>query len=254
MNFIKKNKLLIILILIILAYSIITVLLKKDNSSNDSNSSTDSSTNNTTSSNILIDNISNWEYKNNKWSSLTNDEVVSQNKTYKAFVNNNFLGEYKVLYGTKWNLIDNDQNIKIYNGNLIAYSENFNINIRTVSKRQINSDDEQIIKDNYSSLNISDLTKNEVYELDLDNDGTKDKIIFLSNIDSTATLTSYFKLVFVVLNNEVKPIINETIAPADKLDSKSYYMASILNINNSDEVSIIIGYRYASEAGAPGNC
>lgn len=250
MNFIKKNKVLLIILSLVLIYGIIMIfVLKNDNKTNNNNSS-----NNKTNINyLLINNISNWSYSNDKWNSLTNKEVAEANATYKAFVNNNYLGEYKVLYGTKWNLIDNDNNIVVYNGNLIAYSTNFNINISHLSSRKINSDDEKIIKEQYSFTNLSDLTENEVYDVDLDNNGTKDEVICLSNVGSTSSLTSYFNLLIIKYNDDIKTLISENIKPEDMLDSKTYYISLISNINDSDISSIIVGYKYGSEAGKPGN-
>lgn len=250
MNFIKKNKVLLIILSIVLIYGIIMIfVLKNDNKTNNNNSS-----NNKTNINyLLINNISNWSYSNDKWNSLTNKEVAEANATYKAFVNNNYLGEYKVLYGTKWNLIDNDNNIVVYNGNLIAYSTNFNINISHLSSRKINSDDEKLIKEQYSFANLSDLTDNEVYDVDLDNNGTKDEVICLSNVGSTSSLTSYFNLLIIKYNDDIKTLISENIKPEDMLDSKTYYISLISNINDSDISSIIVGYKYGSEAGKPGN-
>lgn len=250
MNFIKKNKVVLIILSLVLIYGIIMIfVLKNDNKTNNNNSS-----NNKTNINyLLINNISNWSYSNDKWNSLTNKEVAEANATYKAFVNNNYLGEYKVLYGTKWNLIDNDNNIVVYNGNLIAYSTNFNINISHLSSRKINSDDEKIIKEQYSFANLSDLTENEVYDVDLDNNGTKDEVICLSNVGSTSSLTSYFNLLIIKYNDDIKTLISENIKPEDMLDSKTYYISLISNINDSDISSIIVGYKYGSEAGKPGN-
>lgn len=250
MNFIKKNKVVLIILSLVLIYGIIMIfVLKNDNKTNNNNSS-----NNKTNINyLLINNISNWSYSNDKWNSLTNKEVAEANATYKAFVNNNYLGEYKVLYGTKWNLIDNDNNIVVYNGNLIAYSTNFNINISHLSSRKINSDDEKLIKEQYSFANLSDLTDNEVYDVDLDNNGTKDEVICLSNVGSTSSLTSYFNLLIIKYNDDIKTLISENIKPEDMLDSKTYYISLISNINDSDISSIIVGYKYGSEAGKPGN-
>ena len=250
MNFIKKNKVVLIILSLVLIYGIIMIfVLKNDNKTNNNNSS-----NNKTNINyLLINNISNWSYSNDKWNSLTNKEVAEANATYKAFVNNNYLGEYKVLYGTKWNLIDNDNNIVVYNGNLIAYSTNFNINISHLSSRKINSDDEKLIKEQYSFANLSDLTENEVYDVDLDNNGTKDEVICLSNVGSTSSLTSYFNLLIIKYNDDIKTLISENIKPEDMLDSKTYYISLISNINDSDISSIIVGYKYGSEAGKPGN-
>ena len=250
MNFIKKNKVLIIILSIVLIYAIIMVfVLKKDANNNKPNNQTD--TNNTYY--LLLNNISNWAYSNNKWSSVSNGEITKADATYKAFVNNNYLGEYKVLYGTKWNLVDNDNNIVVYNGNLIAYSNDFNINVSHAASRKINADDEKIIKEQFSFANLSDLTENEAYDIDLDNNGVKDEIVCLSNVGSTSSLSSYFNLVFVKYNDNVKTIISENIKPEEMLDSKTYYISLVANINKSDVSSVIVGYKYGSEAGKPGN-
>ena len=250
MNFIKKNKVLIIILSIVLIYAVIMVfVLKKDANNNKPNNQTD--TNNTYY--LLLNNISNWAYSNNKWSSVTNNEITKANATYKAFVNNNYLGEYKVLYGTKWNLVDNDNNIVVYNGKLVAYSNDFNINVSHSASRKINADDEKIIKEQFSFVNLSDLTENEAYDIDLDNNGVKDEIVCLSNVGSTSSLSSYFNLVFVKYNDTVKTIISENIKPEEMLDSKTYYISLVANINKSDVSSIIVGYKYGSEAGKPGN-
>ena len=250
MNFVKKNKVMIIIISIILIYAVFMIFFLKKDTENKKNTNPSDNPN---TYYLLVNNISNWSYNNSKWSSVTNSDITKVNATYKAFVNNNYLGEYKVLYGTKWNLVDNDNNIVIYNGNLIAYSNDFNINISHTSARKINSDDEKIIKEQYSFANLSDLTENEVYDIDLDNNGTKDEIVCLSNVGSTSSLTSYFNLLFVKYNDNVKTIISENIKPENMLDSKTYFISLIANVDKSAVSSVIVGYKYGSEAGKPGN-
>jgi hypothetical protein len=251
MEFIRKNKALLIIIALVIVYGIImSFVLKKNNTSSSSDKSI---TPVATTNYLIINNISNWKLQNNKWSKVSNSDIENLNVSFKAFVNNNYLGEFTLRYGTKWNLLDSNKNIVNYNGDLMAFSNEFNLNIRHNAIRKMNNDDESTVTNKFNITDFSNIIENEVIETDLDNNGTKDEIVSISNIGGEVSLNNYFNLVYINLNGNIYELINEKISASDVLNAKNYYLTSVINYNNNATDSVIIGYEYYSNAGNPGN-
>lgn len=232
----KKFIKILIVCLLIAAYVLIVyfVFNKKDTNSNPAGSST---TDDTSSYYMVINNEGNLLYKNNKWNSATSDDIENSNMLFNAYVNNNYLGEYYLKYSTVWSLFDKDDNYKNYKGDLIAYSNNFKVVLSNTSSSRLTDDDKAFIKSNYKIDNYDYLINEQVYNIDLDGNGEKDKLVSLTNTDvSQLGIPYYYNLIYLVLNNNLQTIIHE-----EKEDAISnYYVIKTIFKKDSDVSKSII--------------
>ena len=242
----NKFKGLIIVSIIIIAYGLIMYFIfggVNNTSNNDNNTNNTNSNNNTSNNNVneeakylVVGNISNLSYSNNTFSK-TNKSNIEELDKLKVYVNNNYYGDYKFKSGENWNLFDKNNAYVNYNGNLLAYSDNFNIKVRNKYKiRTIDENDKVFLINNYNINSFEYLTTNEAIDIDLDNDGTKDEIICLSSMEESNNIKNYYNLLVLKLNNEKVTLIEER-----EKDAKYVYdIYGIINVENSPYDSIIL--------------
>lgn len=212
----KKNKVLIILLIIVVIYALIMFFFfSKNVANNTSNNEVELNTNNvdtntsTKTRYLVLNNIANLKFTSS-WFVANTEEIENSSNRFKVYANNSYLGEYKLKYGNVWNLFDNNNNFVSYNGNMLAYSNNANINLKKYSVSTLTDDDKKLLKDNYNISNFDYLYTNEVINYDFDNNGILDKIICLSNIGNDLNeMANFYSIVVVILNNNKMVVINE---------------------------------------------
>jgi hypothetical protein len=257
----KKYKGIIILLVLLGGYALIMILVFGRNNSNN-NSSNNSQDNNVTNSStdngnyyITLNNISNWYYYHNKWDKVNTDTFEKSGFYFKAYVNNNYLGDYQLKYGTIWNLFDTNNNYVNYNGNLVAFSTNFNVNLRSFKANDISDNEKSTFLNKYNITNFKYLITNQVINIDLDNNGVNDQIICLSNMDENTNLkNSFYNLVVINFNGTWNTLINVNGNDNDEiLKSPIYEVTNIMNINNVPSIIVKYTYGYISESPEIGN-
>lgn len=239
MNNLKKYKFIIIITVILLVYGAIMYFVFKGNNSTDN---TNTPTSNEEVKYLVLSNVSNLQYYNEKWTETKTDLIENSNLKFKSFVNNNYLGEYSLKYGKVWNLFDDKSNYVSYNGNLFAYSNNFNLTLRKANIRKINDDDKQIIKDNFNITNYDYLITNEAIDVDLDSNGTPDKIICLSNYDgySIEDKKNFYQLVFAQINGQIITIINQNNNNSNILNTKTNNIGFVFQNDDDNKIYLSI--------------
>src|SRR5574344_2368510 len=210
----NKNKVLIILLIIILLYAALMFFLYKkgsNNTTNDVNNNTENTTITSSAKYLVVNNISNYQYLDGKWSKTSTNNLEDANNKFKVFSDNTYLGEYSLKYGKVWNLFDNKDNFVNYSGKLIAYSNNFNINLKRFTIRNLNEADKKILTDSYQITNFDDLYVDEAVDIDLDDNGVMDKIICASKggFSTDPDVNSFYSIALVILNGENKIVVQE---------------------------------------------
>ena len=234
----KKYKGLIIFVVILVIYSLIMFFFFNNNDNNNANNNSNSSSKSNVVEEekyLVIDNSSVLSYSNNTFSETRRTKIESLD-SLKVYVNNSFYGNYKLKYVSNWNLLDKKNEFVNYNGKLIAYSNNFNIDIKKYKVREINDSDKVFLINNYNLNTFDYLTTNEVVDIDLDNNGVNDEIICLSSMEASSNINNYYNLVVVRLNNEKYTLIEEKGENAYYV----YSLHSIINIENNSHDSIIL--------------
>ena len=235
----KKTKGLIILLVVLGVYGLVLFFAfgNKENNDNNNNNNTNTQTNNVDTENkyLVIDNDNIYKYNNNTFSSARVYEIEKVEK-FKVYVNDKYYGDYKLKNAGNWNLFDGKDEYVNYNGNLLAFSDNFNIKVRNNYKiREINENDKVLLINNYNLNSFSNLITKEVIDIDLDNNDVMDEIICLSAMDEDNSKNNY-NIFMIKLNDEKMTVIEE------KEDNAKYVYSiyGILNIENNKYDSIIL--------------
>lgn len=232
----KKYKGLIIFSAILVVYAIVMYIVFNDNNKVivKNNEDTNTSEKNQTYY-LVINNYANYKYQNNKFTIVKNKTIESLDEL-KVYVNNKYYGNYTLKYGNKWNLLNSKGEFVNYSGNILAFSKDFNINVKDIKIRSINDEEKFDIISNYKISSFNYLTNNQVIETDLNNDGNNDKIICLSSMEESNNINNYYNLVVVNINDSYQTIIEEKGQNANYV----YEILSVLNILNSNSDTIII--------------
>ena len=201
---------------------------------------------------LVIDNISNWGYVDGRWRTLDIDEI--EDNEFVVYVNHQYYGNYNLKYGTIWNLFDDNNSYVEYYGDLIAYSNDFNVVIPSYAVTNVTGVEiSEITTILGHGFNSSTLSTNEVVNIDLDSNGIVDKIVNVSNLDSLEEEQYYFNLCYVVLNNEIQILINENVDEKMLLLYPKYNIEYILSFSNNEYYSFIMQEGYFSEVDSTKN-
>ena len=222
----KKNK---IIILLVIAVTYVVVLLavligNKKAEENDSK--------NNEKRYIVVDNFARLSFSNNSWSNVSTSEIEGYGK-YKVFIDNKSFGNYKLEYGTTWNLFNNSNDYIDYEGSLFAYSDNIDITLDNIEKRTLSDDDKKLISEYFNYTDYNNLITNDVIITDIDDNGVNDEIICVSNIGiDKEKMSNYYNLIFIKLNDEIIEILNQNNSDSDIMKSPVYNLGTVFEFNN----------------------
>ena len=245
-----KKKVVVIILLVLLYGFIMFMLFYKNN--NDINNDKEDIIyyKNDVSKYIVIGNTSNLMYRKNKWSRVGNKTIQNSSNHFKTYNNNDYLGEYILQYGTNWNLFNDKSEFVDYDGDLFAYSDNFDIQLIRFNSSEITDDDKSIIIKKYGNKMFDNLITNEVVNVDFDNNGQIDKIICLSYNGMDLEESDYFyNLVFINLNGVYYTIIDQNKNNSNTLELPIYKINRLFSYEN--ENYIIIEETYGIDSDSP---
>jgi len=256
-----KNKKVIIFVILISVYALISLVIANtilgDNNGNSSGSSGNSSGGNSNPGTseiekkdykyLLVEDTDIWVYDNNKWNSKK--KIDEEKEKFTILINNQYFGDYYIKKANKWNIFDENDKFVNYNGNFLAHTEDFNVNVKDYIMGSVAIEDlSEIINLLGYNTSISSLTTNEKLVLDLDSNGINDKIVNISNLDSELEEV-YFNLIYVVMNGQTDVLVKQIIDIDKLLEEPIYNIQYVLNINREEYDSIIFQKRYFSNAG-----
>lgn len=196
---------------------------------------------------LIVDNYSIFKYQNNKWYQSSNFDEKNQ---YEVYINNSYFGKYYLRDPQKFTLYDKNNNKVIYDGELFAYSINSKVKNKTFEKHKLTTKEIEDVKKLLNmNLTEKDLSINECIDIDIDNNGTVDKIINISNLDID-NQEKYINFLYIETNsNRKQTIINESIEVKNSLLAPRYMIKYVINLENKKNDSIIIRKSYFSDAG-----
>lgn len=229
----KKNKIIILLVVIIIyGVSLCVVLIRNKNSleKNDKNNE---------NKYVVIDNFARLSFSNNSWNNASISEIEDYGK-YDVFINNKLLGSFKLEYGTTWNLFNDANDYTDYDGNLFAYSDNFNINMVKFEKSTFLSDEnKKIITEYFNYDDYSSLITSDVITTDIDNNGVMDEVVCVSNIGIDKRYSSkYYNLIFIRLNDEIIEVLNQNSSNSKIMEEPVYNLSTVFVLNGNEYLAI----------------
>jgi len=183
---------------------------------------------------VTIDKNS-YRLRGTKLEKVSKGEISSAGKM-KVYTNGKYLGDYRLRYGSTWNLFDDDGNFVNYEGQLISASENVNLKVRNIKIRDLNEEDKVELINKYSINTFNYLTTKDIIEFDLDHNGVNDKIICLSSKEDSGYANTMYDLVVIKFNGEYQEVINNT----QNETPITYNINSIVNTLNNKVDSILL--------------
>ena len=197
------------------------------------------------SSTIIVGDSTVWSYKNKKWSNLrsnTSIEKLNWNK-FQVYSNNEKIGVYSLWHDDKWYIFDDNKNAVKIDGNLLAISSNFDVNVLPFNVENISTQDMQYV---YYVLQENNLKADNKFtslgnvNIDFDNDGKIENFYVISNVFAMDfTPKMLFSIVFMVKDNNIYYIYN------DISENRSYngckpYFNSFFDTNNDGIYEFIL--------------
>lgn len=237
----KKVPVIIIGGLVVILLVVFVLFKNNESNSNNPNDSKEYSY-------MIINNESIWGY-NGSW--IKSNNSVVDNTNLETYINNVYSGFYTYKLGNVWNLF-NGNNLVTYDGFLIGFSKNLG-RVININKVDIDSNDLNVINGILNkSISIDDINKYEKVNVDLDNNGIMDSIIYVTNIMDD-TLSSYFSLLYVVLNGSVYVLKNDNVTNDNFYEKPLYSIKAVVDINGKSVNNIIIEKGYFSNVNKTGN-
>ena len=88
---------------------------------------------------LVIGNNTVWTYNKQRWKNISSKGQFQQFnwQEFTVFDNNEKLGNYNLWYDDKWYLFDKKKNAINYEGDLVAYQANYDINILKFEEQEI---------------------------------------------------------------------------------------------------------------------
>ena len=237
----KKVPVIIIGGLVVILIVVFVLFKKNESNSNNPNDSKEYSY-------MIINNESIWEY-NGSW--IKSNNSLIDNTNLETYINNVYSGFYTYKLGNVWNLFDGS-NLITYDGLLIGFSKNLG-RVININKVDIDSNDLNVINGILNkSIGIDDINKYEKVNIDLDNNGIMDSIIYVTNI-MDEELNSYFSLLYVVFNGSVYVLKNDDVTNDNFHEKPLYSIKAVVDINGKSVNNIIIEKGYFSNVNKTGN-
>lgn len=189
---------------------------------------------------LIVTDNSKYIYNNKQLTKLEDESLANWND-YNIYINNKYIGEYKLQYNDKWYIYNEQRDPIKYEGNVIAFS-NIDMNVFDYNRINIMDNEQNMIKNYLEKENITFVDYN-IYnskvEIDLDDDGKTEKI-YIINSKINDNEENIFSMILVEKNNKLIPVISKVIPKNEYSDIDIYDLYGIIDIDKDDKKEIII--------------
>lgn len=189
---------------------------------------------------LIVTDNSKYIYNNKQLTKLEDESLANWND-YNIYINNKYIGEYKLQYNDKWYIYNEQRDPIKYEGNVIAFS-NIDMNVFDYNRINIMDNEQNMIKNYLEEENITFVDYN-IYnskvEIDLDDDGKTEKI-YIINSKINDNEENIFSMILVEKNNKLIPVISKVIPKNEYSDIDIYDLYGIIDIDKDDKKEIII--------------
>lgn len=188
---------------------------------------------------IIIDGVNGAFTYNGKWKYKENLKKYDSKK-YNVYSGSEFLGNYKMKYGSGWVVYSSDEIIP-YDYDLIATNSD---KVKVVSYVESPFNYDSVVYDFLVSRNIySSNYYYSTYDYDLDNDGIDEQLFFLSNFSMQNNEDKMYSFVFVYNDGNFYPIKQSITNDLTMIEIYSF--SSI--IDNNGHILFIVNTDYFSK-------
>ena len=188
---------------------------------------------------VIIDGINGVFTYNGKWKYNRNFDKYDTKK-FNIYSGVDYLGNYKIKYGSGWVVYSSDEIIP-YDYDLVITN---NDNIRVVSYSEEDSGYDSVITQFLNSRNIySSNYYYSVYNYDIDNDSLDEQLFIVSNFSMQNTEEKMYSFVFIYNENNFYPIKYSVATDISKIEI--YSLSTILS--NDGHIQFIVNTNYFSQ-------
>lgn len=203
-------------------------------------------------STIIVGDRTIWKYEKKRWSIIRNNIAVEDLnwKKYRVFDNQVEKGDFYLWHDDKWYVFDDNKSAVLLEGDLFAYSANYDMNIQPFSVENV--DDLSYVKQVLIDHNLSTSSKFTVLSkvlFDFDGDQNQEEFYIVSNAFPSDFEPEYiFSFVFMIKNEQIYMIY-------DNLDENRFlngcrpYITSFLDANHDGKYNFILSCGYYSDLG-----
>ena len=192
---------------------------------------------------IIVGDKTVWKYAKKKWYNIHYKASYQELswKKYKVFSNNQEMGVYYLWHDDKWYAFDEEKNAVMVDGDLFAYSANFDLNVYNFSTENIEAND--YVNYVLESNDISGSSKfTSLYKItfDYDNDGVDEDFYLVSNVFPMDFVPEKsFSIAFMVKDDTIYYLYKDISSYKGFNGCKPYYN-TILDVNNDGVYEIIL--------------
>lgn len=229
---------------------------KQDGNENDDNNDDDSSDGSNDKEpveadyNVIISPNTIISYSRGKW--IENKNFNYTNKLFDIYINMEAKGKKYLTYNNEWHIYDENKSFLQYSGDIFAINTTKEYQLRNVVSEDLNANDKNIIIALLTSESIThnydDMLKHK-FIYDINRDGTKDSIYFISNAftENEEQYNKAFSMGFVKFANSTD-VFYEDIRNTDGIYTIcNPYLQNIIELNNN--LYFITGCSYFNNNG-----
>ena len=188
---------------------------------------------------VIIDGVNGVFTYNGKWKYNRKFEKYNS-KEYNIYSSTEYLGNYKIKYGSGWVVYNSDEIIS-YDYDLVATNSD---NIKVVSYIVDSTNYDDVVVQFLNSRNIySDNYHYSVYGYDFDNDGLDEQLFIVSNFSMQNTEDKMYSFVLIYNDGRFYPIKYSITTDLSKIEIYSF--STILN--NNGHIQFIVNTNYFSQ-------
>lgn len=188
---------------------------------------------------VIIDGVNGIFTYNGKWN-YNNKFSKYDSKKYYIYSGNEYLGNYKMKYGSGW-VVYNSDGIIPYDYDLIATNSD---KVKVVSYDEVELDYDSAVNQFLRSRNIySNNYYYNIYEYDIDGDSLSEQLVLVSNFSMQNTEDKFYS--FVLFYNDERFVPIKYSITSNISDIELYSLSSIFDNNN--HIQFIINTNYFSK-------
>lgn len=196
------------------------------------------------SATLLIGDSTVWKYSDNSWTNITKNTSIDELswQEYNVFEDNKYKGNYQLWYDdSKWYAFEEDKSAVQIEGEFLAYQANYDLNVKSFETKTISNNTyvHQVLTENGLST-ASQLTVNNVIQIDIDNDGVLEEFYIISNAFALDFYPdTIFSIVFMVKDGQIYSMYTN-IEDAKYGNSCKPYIRTFLDIDKDDTHEVIV--------------
>ena len=162
---------------------------------------------------VILDNFGRWIYSDKKWSKIPSSDIPKYSwKKYDLYADNEFFGNYYLMYNKKWYIFDNDKKAIKWRFDTVGLGGNIDSSLDKILVYDMKSSEYSYAKNALESINIKnqDISKigfKKKYTLDLDKDNKKETIYAISNAQMQGEYSQKLNYTVLFLRSGNKNII-----------------------------------------------